>query len=175
MQEEIFDVYTRDGKYLGTKSKSFCHSENPGVYHKPVWIWIVNSNNEILIQKRAITKKKSPNLWDMPSAGHVVTGETSVEGAIRETKEELGIDTKESDYEYIGEYIYDKNFEIAQIYLTKLDIKISDFNLCNEEVEEVKWLSLDEFKKVFYSNEFCGFEIEYKDMIVKLLEERLNK
>lgn len=34
--------------------------------------------------------------------------------------------------------IYDKNFEIAQIYLAKLDIKISDFNLCNEEVAEVK-------------------------------------
>lgn len=34
--EEIFDVYTRDGEYLGTKPKSFCHSENSGVYHKPV-------------------------------------------------------------------------------------------------------------------------------------------
>ncbi len=173
--EEIFDVYTREGKYLGTKPKSFCHSENPGVYHKPVWIWIVNSNNEILIQKRAATKKKSPNLWDMSSAGHVVAGETPIEGAIRETKEELGIDTKESDYEYIGEYIKDKAFEIAQIYLTLLDIKTNSFKLQKEEVAEVKWLSLDEFKKVFYSNEFCGFDIEYKDMIVNLLEERFNK
>ncbi len=173
--EEIFDVYTRDGKYLGTKPKSFCHSENPGVYHKPVWIWIVNSNNEILIQKRAATKKKSPNLWDMPSAGHVVTGETSIEGAIRETKEELGIDTKESDYEYIGEYIKDKAFEIAQIYLTKLDIKATSLKLQEEEVAEIKWVSLDEFKKIFYSDVFCAHDKEYKDMIVNLLEERFNK
>lgn len=55
--EEIFDVYTRNGKYLGTKTKSFCHSENPGVYHKPVWIRIINNNNEILVQKRAACKK----------------------------------------------------------------------------------------------------------------------
>ena len=54
--EEIFDVYTRDGKYLGTESKSFCHSENPGVYHKPVWIWIINDNKEVLVQKRAACK-----------------------------------------------------------------------------------------------------------------------
>lgn len=174
IEEEIFDIYTRDGKYLGTKPKSFCHSDNPGVYHKPVWIWIINSNNEILIQKRAATKKQSPNKWDMPCAGHVVAGESSIEGATREIKEELGIDTKESDYEHIGEYIYDKNFEIAQIYLIKLDNKISDFQLQKEEVAEVKWLSLDNFKKIFYSNEFCGFNIEYKDMIVKLLGERLK-
>ena len=43
----------------------------------------------------------------MPSAGHVVAGETSIEGAVRETYEELGIETKESDYKFIGEYIAD--------------------------------------------------------------------
>ena len=41
--EEMFDVFDINGNYLGVKTKSFCHSENPGVYHKPVWIWIKNS------------------------------------------------------------------------------------------------------------------------------------
>ena len=49
--EELFDVYTRDGEYIGVKNKSICHSEKPGFYHKPVWIWIINSNNDILVQK----------------------------------------------------------------------------------------------------------------------------
>lgn len=49
------------GKYLGIKPKSFCHNGNPGCYHKPVWIWIYNDNNEFLIQKRASCKKRSPN------------------------------------------------------------------------------------------------------------------
>ena len=55
--EEIFDIYTREGKYLGKKEKSICHSSNPGFYHKPVWIWIINDKNEILVQKRAASKK----------------------------------------------------------------------------------------------------------------------
>ena len=48
--EEIFDIYTREGLYLGKKEKSIFHSKNPGFYHKPVWIWIINSNNELLLK-----------------------------------------------------------------------------------------------------------------------------
>ena len=40
----------------------------------------------------------------MPSAGHIEAGEKPIEGAIRETEEELGIETKEEDYKFIGEY-----------------------------------------------------------------------
>ena len=172
--EEIFDVYTRDGKYLGTKPKSFCHSENPGVYHKPVWIWIINDNKEVLVQKRASCKKNHPNKWDMPSAGHVDTDETIIEGAIRETFEELGVKTREDDFEFICEYIADKSYEIAQVYLLHLNLKVEEFKLQPEELAEVKWLSFDEFKKLFYSDEFVGFDDEYRDIVVKMLSEKLK-
>ena len=32
--EEIFDIYTRDGKYTGKELKSVCHSKNAIFYHK---------------------------------------------------------------------------------------------------------------------------------------------
>ena len=172
--EEIFDIYTRDGEYLGTAEKSKCHSQNLGFYHKPVWIWIINSNNEVLVQKRAACKKNHPNEWDMPSAGHVVVGETSIEGAIRETYEELGIMTKEEDYKFIGEYIMDKSYEIAQVYLLKLDLEISDFKLQKDEVAEVKWLSYDEFKQLFYSREFVPFDDEYRELVLNLLKDNFS-
>ena len=54
-KEKIFDIYDINGKHVGAKPKSFCHSDNPGVYHKPVWIWIVNDKGQILVQKRAAT------------------------------------------------------------------------------------------------------------------------
>ena len=68
--EEMLDTYTRDGKYLGVKTKTECHSENPGFYHKPAWTWVYNSKGEILVQKRAMCKKRFSGLWDMPCAGH---------------------------------------------------------------------------------------------------------
>lgn len=173
--EELFDVFSRDGKYIGVKNKSFCHSENPGVYHKPVWIWVINSNNEVLVQKRAAYKKNNPNKWDMPSAGHVLAGETPIKGAIRETYEELGIKTEESDYEFIGEYLYDETFEIAQIYLLKIDLDISQFKLQKEEVSEVKWLSYFDFKNLFYSADFVPFDDDYKKFVLDLLEKYFIK
>ena len=166
--EEIFDVYTRNGEYIGTKPKSFCHSENPGVYHKPVWIWIINDNNEILVQKRAACKKRNPNKWDMPSAGHVVAGETTIEGAIRETYEELGVKTTASDYEFKFEYIKDSSFELAQVYLMKKNIE--EFKLQETEVAEVKWLDYEEFKKLLLSDGFAPHDFEYRELVIKMFD-----
>ena len=171
--EEILDIYTRDGEYLGSKPKSVCHSSNPGFYHKPVWIWIINNRGEILLQKRAKTKKNFPDLWDMPSAGHVEAGENPIVGAIRETEEELGLKTTENDYLYVGEFIADISWELAQIYLLKTDKEISDMKLQIEEVAEVKWVSLEEFKNLFYSNEFVPFADEYRTLVINLLEEHI--
>ena len=167
--EEIFDIYTREGKHIGTKEKSICHSPNPGFYHKPVWIWIINDNNEILVQKRAACKKNNPNKWDMPSAGHVVAGETSLQGAVRETYEELGVKTKETDYKFMFEYIKDSSFELAQVYLLKLNT--NDFKLQESEVAEVKWLNYDEFKDLLLSDDFAPHDYEYRQLVIKMFDE----
>ena len=58
--EEFFDVFDRSGNYLGVKPKSFCHSKEANVYHKPVWIWVLNNKGQVLLQKRAQTKKWLP-------------------------------------------------------------------------------------------------------------------
>lgn len=172
--EEIFDVYSRDGKYLGKKAKLICHSKNPGFYHKPVWIWIINDENKILVQKRAECKKTDPNLWDMPVAGHVLAGETIIDGAIRETFEELGIETNKEEYEFLFEYIFDECFEIAQVYLLKKNIEISSMKLQKNEVSEVKWVNYQEFKEIFYSSEFSYVPNDYKEKILEILKENFK-
>ena len=173
--EEIFDIFTRDGKHVGTKKESVCHGANPGFYHKPVWIWIINSKNEFLLQKRSSKMKRFPNKWDMPSAGHVKAGETILQGAIRETEEELGVKTKEEDYTFIGEYICDNAWELGQVYLLKLDLKLEDFKLQEEEVDEIKWVTFNEFENIIFSDEFTGIDIEYKRFILNYFKKYFNK
>ena len=173
--EEIFDIYTRDGEYLWTAPKAVCHSKNPGFYHKPARIWIINDKDKILVQKRAATKKHHPNMWDMPSAWHVIAGESIIDGAIRETREELGVETKKEDYKFICEYIADKAFEIAQVFLLKLNLEENEFKLQKEEVAEVKWLTYDEFKKLFYSKDFVWSDNNYKQLVLNMLKENLSK
>ena len=168
--EEMLDTFDKNGKFLGVESRSFCHSENPGCYHKPVWIWIKNSGGGILVQKRSKFKKKGAGKWDMPSAGHVDAGETCLEGCVRETREELGIETREEDYIFLKEWFNPRGWELAQIYLLKKDFDIKDVKLQEEEVEKVEWLSYDEFIKLFYSDEFCAHAKEYKDYIAEVLK-----
>jgi isopentenyl-diphosphate delta-isomerase type 1 len=164
------DIYSKDGKYLGTKTREECHDKQPGFYHKPVWIWIINSKNEVLVQKRSSVKKSFPNYWDMSCAGHVEAGESFIRGAVRETAEELGVVTNEEDYVYAGEYISEEAWEIGQIYLLKIDIELENIKLQVEEVAEVKWLSFEEFKKLFYSQDFIPYDEEYKEMSIELIQ-----
>lgn len=173
MSEEILDIFTRDGKLIGAKPRSECHVKNPGFYHRPSWIWIYNSNGEILIQKRAMAKKNWPGYFDMPAAGHVDSGETPLEGAIREAKEEIGVNFKPEDLEFAFEYIQDSSWELGQVFFAKCDKKAEEFKLQEKEVELVKWLSFDEFKKLFYSDEFVGYEKAYKDLVIRKFTEIL--
>ena len=168
--EEILDVFDIKGNYMGSKPRSYCHGENPGVYHKVVWIWIVNSKNEILVQKRSALKKKSPNKWDMPAAGHVASGESVINTCIRETNEELGLNVKKEDFIFLKELTIQSGWELAQIYLLKIDVDISNIKLQKEEVEEIKWLSFEEFKKLLYSPDFCNHSKEYKDWVCEILK-----
>lgn len=168
--EEMLDVYDIDGNHLGVRSRSFCHSENPGVYHKPVWIWIKNSDGKILVQKRAMTKKQYPGLWDMPSAGHVDAGEEIITACVRETEEELGIRFNASDFEFIKEWYMPDEWEFGQIYLLHTDARIEDMTLQAEEVEEVRWLDYNEFKELFYSDKFCQYDEDYRSFVLNLLK-----
>ena len=168
--EEMLDTFDVNGNFLGAKPRSFCHLENPGVYHKPVWIWIINSNGEILVQKRALAKKKSPGKWDMPSAGHIDAGEACLQGCVRETTEELGINVKEEDFIFLKEFINQKGWELVQVYLLQKDIDIKDITLQAEEVECVKWLSYEEFVKLLFSESFCNHSQEYKNWVAEILK-----
>lgn len=168
--DELLDTYDINGNFVGVKTRAFCHSKNPGVYHKPVWIFIKNDNNEILVQKRAKYKKENAGKWDMPSAGHVSAGETSLQACVRETEEELGLKFNENDFVFLTQWLAQQSWELAQIYLLKTNATIDEMTLQQEEVEEVKWLSYDNFIKLLYSSDFCDFPINYKDWIAKVLK-----
>lgn len=173
--EELFDVYTRDGKYLGVRTRSECHTENPGFYHKPAWTWVYNSKGEILIQKRSMKKKRFPGYWDTSCAGHVDAGETPKQGAIREAKEEIGLDVSEDDVEFMFEFIEDEGYwEIGQVFFIKADKEIDEFTIQEDEVDEIKWVSFEELKKIIFSDKWPSAREEYKKLVIEHFEKIFN-
>ena len=62
-----------------------------GLWHRVVRIMLDDGKGSILLQHRSPTKDIYPNCWDNSSAGHVDAGETYIDAAYRELREELGL------------------------------------------------------------------------------------
>ena len=118
LKMEIIDLYNGKREKL---NKTFIREDGEpedGEYKLSVHVWILNNRGEILIQKRNENLKRNPGKWAF-TGGIVDSGETSVEGAIRESKEELGIDIDKNKIERIGEWygssLKDLTNEIAKL------------------------------------------------------------
>ncbi len=53
------------------------------------------------MQRRCATKDSNPNMLDISSAGHLSAGDDSLDGAIRELKEELNLDVNKEELQFI--------------------------------------------------------------------------
>ncbi len=150
--EEYFDVLNERGEYTGkVESREKCHKE--GLWHKAVAIFIVNSKNQVLLQKRSPLKKLWPNTWDITAGGHVLAGEFGFEAVIREIKEELGVELNKNDITFLGSSIsYNIKGDIVnnhfnEYYIVNEDIDETKLKLQEDEVSEVKWIDEDEIVK----------------------------
>lgn len=147
--EEYFDVLNEKGEYTGEiETREKCHK--CGLWHKAVTIFIINSKEQVLLQKRSPYKKMWPNMWDITAGGHVFTGEFGYQSAMRECKEELGIELNKSDITFIGVStsnnvkgdIIDKHFN--EYYIVNKELDETKLRLQKEEVSEVKWINKNE-------------------------------
>ncbi|MBP3431906.1 MAG: NUDIX domain-containing protein [Clostridia bacterium] len=169
--KEMLETFDREGNFVGVKSRTVCHSSNPGVFHKTVLIWMKNDEGMILVQKRSKNKKQAPGLWDTSSAGHVPAGETCLQTCVRETREELGIDVQESDFLLLGKSVENDSWEIAHTYLLKNNTKLEDLKIQKEEVDEVKWLNYEEFVELLHSEKFHDHGNNYSTWVAELLKD----
>ena len=92
---ELLDIVDKNGAFTGeiVERKK---AQELGLLHWEVIIVVINEKKQILLQKRSANKKHFPNKWALCS-GLVISGESCDEAAVRELKEELGVEFKISD------------------------------------------------------------------------------
>ena len=96
---ELLDVFNENNEYLGYSVERLkVHEEN--LWHHHVSAWIMNYDGKILLQQRALNKKKNPGKW-AKTGGHVDSGETCEESIKREVYEEIGLEVKDNEIENI--------------------------------------------------------------------------
>jgi isopentenyldiphosphate isomerase len=143
VSQELLDVVDEDDRIVDVKTRGEIHAL--GLMHRSVHILVFNSQDQLFIQKRSMTKDNAPGLWDSSAAGHVDSGEDYHSCAIRELEEELGIETPAS---------LEKLFRLPASTITGMEhcivyriINEGPFELQAEEIDEGAWISAKEMDR----------------------------
>ena len=141
-QVELWDLFDRDRKPLGKTHQRNIPME-PGTYHIVAEIWTVNSQGQILLTQRSPEKEAFPNEWEC-TGGSVLAGETALQGAVRELKEETGIVAAEEELTYITTYMESRAF-VDSFFLHK---DVEDLVMQPGETVAAQWVSLEKMEQL---------------------------
>jgi len=132
---------------IGVEEKLKAHLK--GDLHRAISVFIFNSENKMLLQKRAETKYHSGGLWTNTCCSHPMVGENTGNAAKRRLREEMGIDC--DSLKFIFHFIYkaqlDNNLiehELDHVFIAKSDVKpLPD----PDEVSDWKYASFEEIEQ----------------------------
>jgi isopentenyl-diphosphate delta-isomerase len=142
MNSKIIIVDEND-QVIGHKDRDALFQED--IYRVSV-LWVINSQGDVLLAQRALTKSHDPGKWGPAVAGTLEEGEDYLTNIYKEAKEELGLKdfTAQilSKERVAGEYNY-----FVQRYLAIVDKPEKDFTVNQDEVAEIKWFKKEELRQ----------------------------
>ena len=134
-----------------------------GAYHLVIHVCVFNPEGQLLIQKRQPFKEGWSGLWDLTVGGSALKGEMSNEAAQRELLEEVGIAHDFTDIR--PSVTMNFSFGFDDYYIVEMTPDIHTLTLQAEEVEAVKWATLEEILKMIDQGTF----IPYHKSLINLL------
>lgn len=180
---EILDICDEIGNPTGEViDREIAHRE--GILHRTSHVWLLrkrNDNIEILLQRRSKDKDSFPDCFDISSAGHIKAGDSFIDSAVRELKEELGVEINSEQlidcgnrrFRFEGDfhgYLFKDN-QVSKIFVLWLDLEEDKFSFIDQEVSEVKWIEFYACYGMVKDNliKHCIY-LEELDIIKKYLE-----
>ena len=121
-------------------------------------LWMTNARGEILLARRAYTKKNHPGCWGPAVAGTVEQDEEYETNILKEAEEELGL--KNITPRAVKKIFMSGSTgpHFTQWYRCETTLELCDLTLQTEEVAEVRWFTEDEFRDTLQDSphEFVG-------------------
>lgn len=155
---ELWDLYNENKtKTLLTHEKG---REIPeGYYHLVVHVWIKNSLGQYLIAQRSPAKGYAPLLWEVP-CGSVLSGENSMQAAVRKVREELGVRLDYSCAELVYTRVRKTENgvrlnEMTDVWLFRNDLKFRPDEASPAEVMNAKWLTPEQIEELYCHHEMA--------------------
>ncbi len=149
-EEEVILVNELD-QPIGLMPKLEAHEK--AVLHRAFSVFVLNDQNEILLQQRAHHKYHSPLLWTNTCCSHQRYGETNIEAGTRRLFEEMGFKTELKE---LFHFIYKAPFDNGLTEHELDHVMIGYFNesptINPEEVEAWKWMKIEDVKADMITN-----------------------
>jgi len=175
--KELWDIYDENKKKTGRVAERERYQFKEGEYHIVVTGIIISSKNEILLSKRA-PHKKFGLMWEC-SSGSIFAGETSLEGVIREIKEELGIQFNKKDAIFLKEIRRDKiPPDFKELWVFKKAIDEKEITFPDGEAIDYKWVTIEEFINMYNQKEIIptvDFGLEEYNQALKINQKESYK
>lgn len=160
----MLDVVDENGMPTGAiVPREQAHSA--GIRHRTSHVWLVRHREgkvQILLQKRCSRKDSWPGCYDISSAGHIPAGVDFIPSAIRELREELGVEAAPEELVFCGDrvicqdgFFHGRPFhdrQYSRVFLLLLDREEADFRLQKEEIDAVRWMELEECMEAVKNN-----------------------
>ena len=142
MSKEKVILVDENDTQVGLMPKLEAHQK--GLLHRAFSVFIFNSNHQLLLQKRAVSKYHSGGLWTNTCCSHPREGEETINAANRRLIEEMGIKTnlrKVFDFIYKAELdneLIENEFDHVFYGLYNEDPIIN-----TEEADDFKWIDME--------------------------------
>ena len=149
---ELLDIVDENGIPTGAViDRETAHRE--GIRHRTAHLWLLRRREgqvQVLLQKRSREKDSYPGCYDISSAGHIPAGVDFIPSALRELREELGLQARPEELILCGvrRFEYESVFhgrpfhdnQVSRVYALWRDVEPEALTLQKEEVERVDWM-----------------------------------
>jgi 8-oxo-dGTP pyrophosphatase MutT (NUDIX family) len=159
---EIWDAYKEDGTLAGCDL--IRGEEIPkGLFHLVSEIIVKHKDGMYLLMQRDWKKPNFPGLYEASAGGSALKGEQAYDAAVRELKEETGIEAKKLKLIYKGR----SKHAIFYGYLCETDCDKESITLQEGEIISYLWMAKEEFLKFVESDKYIQ---PYKERMNEYLD-----
>lgn len=170
---EYWDLYSQDRIKNGS-----IHERGKDMpidfYHVVVHVWIVNNEGKLLLTQRSANSYRSPLKWEC-TCGSVIHGENSLQAALREVKEEVGIDLDPNKGRLITSFrrdVVDKKRlnDFIDVYAFKTDKNYSLIDATTKEVNDCRWIYPNMIKELLDGGEMINTQKYILDIVDEVMK-----
>ncbi len=152
--KDLIDVLDENGVRTGEiLSRKEIHTL--GKIHRAVHLYLFDSKNNLLLQRRPLNADHYPGALSISLTGHINAGESSSIALYREVKEELNLDASRMRFHFLFSYRQDKilnssyiDRQFNDVYACWYSLNIKEVQFNTNEVSEMKIVPFSKFKEM---------------------------